>query len=114
MTIEKVIQFITMIMNDIGHGTPQRRYTFTMDNLSAHHIIGVAALIYGFGHRLAFCAPYYPADGPIEYVFNTNQTLLHTNLHRVTDAASLLDKIGNAIASIDDFSVYFSNCGFWR
>ena len=113
-TIEKVITFITMILNDIGPATPQRRYTFTMDNLSAHHNIGVAALIFGFGHRLAFRAPYYPTDGPIEYVFNTIQTLLRSNLHQITDAASLLNEIGNAIASIDDFSVYFVNCGFWR
>ena len=113
-TTQKVMQFVSMILNDIGVGTPQRRYTFTMDNLSAHHNVGVAALIYGFGHRLAFRAPYYPTDGPIEYVFNTIQTLLRTNLHRVTDAASLLDEIGNAIGAINDFSVYFINCGFWR
>ena len=113
-TIQKVMQFVTLILDDIGHGTPERRYCFTMDNLASHHSAGVAALIHGFGHRLVFRAPYYPMDGPIEYVFNCIQTKLRSKMHRITNAASLLDELGNAIASIDDFSEYFINCGFWR
>ena len=113
-TIKRVVHFVTMILGDIGHAIPQRRYCFTMDNLAAHHNVAVAAVIYAHGHRLAFRAPYYPTDGPIEYVFNTLQCLLRTNLHRIVDAPSLLDEIGNAIQAMDDFSAYFINCGFWR
>jgi len=36
----------------------------------------MAAIIYAAGHRLAFRAPYYPVDGPIEFVFNTTQGML--------------------------------------
>ena len=113
-TIDRVLEFLNVVIGDIGQGTPQRRYCFLMDNLAAHHNAAVAALIHGHGHRLVFRAPYYAVDGPIEYVFNTIQSILRTNMHNITDHASLLNEIDNAIASIDDFSPYFVNCGYWR
>ena len=113
-TIVRVLEFVNLVLADIGHGTPQRRYCFTMDNLSAHKNQAVAALIHGHGHRLVFRAPYYPMDGPIEYIFNTLQGLLRSNMHNINDSATLLNEIGNAIGVMDDFSPYFLNCGFWR
>ena len=44
-----------------------------MDNLNTHRNQIVAAMINIHGHRIVFRAPYYPVDGPIEYVFNTIQ-----------------------------------------
>ena len=44
-----------------------------MDNLWSHRNQQMSAIIIGAGHRIVFCAPYYPVDGPIEYVFNTVQ-----------------------------------------
>ena len=113
-TIERVIEFVTIVLNSIGHATPARRYCFTMDNLSAHKNAAVAALIHGHGHRLIFRAPYYPVDGPIEYVFNTLQGILRSNMHNINDHASLLHEIDNGITAMDDFAPYFINCGFWR
>ena len=98
-----------MVLVDIGHAKPDRRHCFTKDNLSAHHNAAVAALIHRYGHRSVFRAPYYAMDSPIEYVINTLQGLLRTNIHNICDLATLLNKIGNAIAAMDNL-----NCGFWR
>ena len=91
-TVGRVLEFINIVIADIGQGTPQRRYCFLMDNLAAHHNAAVAALIHGNGHRLVFRAPYYAVDSPIEYVFNTLQGLLRNNMHNITDHASLLNE----------------------
>ena len=112
-TIERVLEFLNVVLAELGHGTPQRRYTFLMDNLSSHHNGAVAALIYGHGHRLVFRAPYYPTDAPIEYVFNSLQSVLRSNVHNIRDAGTLLHEINSAIASMDDFAPYFINCGYW-
>ena len=85
-----------------------------MDNLNSHHNRAVAALINEAGHRLVFRAPYYPVDGPIEYIFNTLQCILRVNVHHEMNGASLVNEVGNAITSMDDFAPYFVNCGFWR
>jgi transposase len=85
-----------------------------MDNLNSHHNALVTQLIYNAGHKLAFRAPYYAVDGPIEYVFNTLQNYLRINLPRITDNESLLHELDNAIASIYNFERYFIHCGFWR
>ena len=113
-TIQRVVTFVEMILADIGQGNQHRRYCFMMDNLNAHHNRAVAALIQASGHRLVFRAPYYPVDGPIEYIFNTLQAKLRVNMHDIIDGATLINEIGNAIQSMDDFSPYFVNCGFWR
>ena len=113
-TIERFLDFIEEIIQDIGPGTPERRYCFTMDNLNTHHNPAVRALIYGWGHRLAFRAPYYAVDGPIEYTFNTIQTLVRSNMHNIRNTQDLMDSMGNAIQAIVDHEPYFLHCGFWR
>lgn len=74
----------------------------------------MALLIFQAGHRLVFRAPYYPVDGPIEYVFNTIQGTLRINMGLITDGESLRDEVLDAIADIGDFVAYFINCGYWR
>lgn len=71
-------------------------------------------IILAAGHRIVFRAPYYPVDGPIEYVFNTVQCLLRINNHRISDGQSLTNEVVASIASIQTFVPYFTNCGFWR
>lgn len=75
-TNERFYEFVERIINGIGPGTEERRRCFTMDNLNAHLNPTVLGLIINFGHRVLFRAPYYPVDGPIEYVFNTLQNIL--------------------------------------
>ena len=74
----------------------------------------MSAIIIGAGHRLVFRAPYYPVDGPIEYVFNTIQGVLRIRNDVIVDGASLQNEILVAIAAIPSFEPYFINCGFWR
>lgn len=73
----------------------------------------MAAIIFAAGHRLVFRAPYYPVDGPIEYVFNTIQSILRIRMDHITDGPSLLQELNVAIAGIPSFESYFLNCGFW-
>jgi len=70
-----------------------------MDNLTSHHNAQVSALIHTAGHRLVFRAPYYPVDGPIEYVFNSLQVALWINMHQIRTEASLLHEVHTAIAN---------------
>jgi hypothetical protein len=74
----------------------------------------MAAIICNAGHRIVFCVPYYPADGPIEYVFNTIQGTLRINMEQILNMNTLIQELLNAIASIHSFKLYFVNCGFWR
>jgi transposase len=113
-TNDKMIEFIQEILDSIGPGTPERRRCFMMDNLTSHHNLQISAMIHAAGHRLAFRAPYYPIDGPIEYVFNTLQGYLRINMHNIRDGPTLINELGNAITSIQSFEAYFINCGFWR
>jgi hypothetical protein len=113
-TNTKMIDFIQDILDDIGPGTPQRRRCFIMDNLTSHHNAQVSALIHTAGHRLVFRAPYYPVDGPIEYVFNSLQVALWINMHQIRTGANLLHEVHTAIANMQTFEPYFMHCGFWR
>lgn len=74
----------------------------------------MATIIFLAGHRIVFRAPYYPIDGPIEYVFNTIQGMLRINMDYVTDGPSLVAEVGYAIGNITTFEPYFINCGYWR
>ena len=85
----------------------------SLDYFSSHHNIQMATLIFAAGHRLAFRVPYYPVDGPIEYVFNTIQGTLCINMDAITDGPSLVAAVGAAIGDIQSFVEYFENCGYW-
>lgn len=69
-------------------------------------------MILNAGHRIIFRAPYYPVDGPIEYVFNTIQQGLTKALYRVYNLQQLMDEFGTLVAGIDDFSNYFIGYGY--
>ena len=79
---------------------------------SSHHNVQMVALIYVAGHMIVFRGPYYPVDGPIEYVFNTIQGILRIRMDAITGGTSLLNELNLAIASIPSFESYFVNCGF--
>jgi hypothetical protein len=108
----RMINFIQNIITDLGPGNVMRRYCFIMDNLSAHHNIQMAAIICAAGHRLAFRAPYYPVDSPIEYVFNTIQGIYCINMDHIVEESSLIHELLGSIASIPSFEPYFINCRF--
>jgi hypothetical protein len=110
-----VSDFIERILNEIGDADPENgipRRCFTMDNLVVHHHQIIAQMIFARGHRLAFRAPYYPVDGPIEYVFNTIQQALTQRLYLIVNHQHLYNHVHAIVGSIENFAPYFHNVGF--
>jgi transposase len=69
-------------------------------------------MIIAAGHRIVYRAPYYPVDGPIEYVFNTIQEELTYRMHFINDLPTLHVHINAIVASLPEFQSYFIHCGF--
>ena len=112
LTIERFLGFIDRILDDLEERYPGWSFCFTMDNLNAHQNGQVLALIAHHGHRVCFRAPYYPIDGPIEFVFNTLEARLRAKLYMIVCGATLILALNQSIQGIDDFSPYFDNVGF--
>ena len=69
-------------------------------------------MIYLYGHGVVFRAPYWAVDGPIEYVFNTVQTLIRSSLYNIRNGNDLIHSIYTSIQSMHDFGTYFTHVGF--
>ena len=108
-TVRNFYDFILRILETIRRGTAQRRRMFTMDNLIAHKNPVILQLIYAWGHRIAFRAPYYPVDGAIEYVFNTLQQDLTIRLHAIKNGDDLHREVMDSIGAMPNFVNYFLN-----
>ena len=63
---------------------------------------------------LVFWAPYYPVDGPIEYVFNTIQHDIALSMYEINTICDLINKIRASVRSLNNFVNYFISCGFTR
>jgi len=111
-TINDYYNFILSILQNIPRGNAQRRRTFIMDNLSSHLSALIRQLIHSYGHRLVYRAPYYPVDGPIEFVFNFIEQRLQGYLYQVNTDQDLQAAIHQIIASMANFVNYFTNCGY--
>ena len=113
-TVDKMLDFIQVILQDIGVATENNFYVFTMDNLNSHKNVGVIALIHLYGHGVVYRAPYWPVDGAIEFIFNTLQTLMRSQSYLITTDNDLIAAIYECIQTIHSFSAYFENVGFIR
>jgi hypothetical protein len=111
-TIIRMYDFVQGILNDIGRAGPNNFYVFTMDNLSSHKSAAVQTLIRTYGHGVVYRAPYWAVDGSIEYVFNSLQTLLRSQLYNIANENELIAAIYRSIQSMNDFGGYFRNVGF--
>ena len=111
-TINKMLQFIQIILNDLGHANEHNFYVFTMDNLNSHTNDAVVGLIHLYGHGVVFRAPYWPVDGAIEFIFNTLQTLVRSRMYTIVTSNDLVAALYESIQSIDSFASYFINVGF--
>ena len=49
------------------------------------------------GHRVVFCAPYYPVDGAIEYIFNVIQCALRIQLREIVTTEDFIEKLRHII-----------------
>ena len=83
-----------------------------MDNLAAHKNGVVVALIHLYGHGVVYRAPYWAVDAPIEFVFNTLQSLLRVRLHQIHTPNELRAAIYQSIQTMINFAGYFRNVGF--
>ena len=106
------VDFIDDILTDLPQGIPGNRKCFTMDNYIVHHSPVVLAMITNAGHRYAFRSPYWPVDGPIEYVFNTIECALAYRMYDIHTVGHLETHVDAIIRTLPGFEVYFVNCGF--
>ena len=111
-TIADFAQFIQQILNIIGQGTPARRRCFIMDNLTSHHSAIIRQMITDAGHRIVFRAPYYPVDGPIEFVFNHVEEQLTGYQYLIENGEDLRDAVIAIVTRIQHFQEYFIHCGY--
>ena len=98
------------LLGKIGHGSPQPRHYFIMDNLNTHHDKIIAQVIHAAGHRIAFRAPYYPVDRPIEYFSNTLQQALTLDMRRIFTNEDMLKCLYRIIAVKLTFELYLIQC----
>ena len=110
--LERFVDFLQDVLNDIGYGHPGNRRCFMMDNLSTHHHNFIAHMIHGAGHYLVFRAPYWPKDGPIEYFFNYLEVRLTAMPHEIITPEQLEDKIKAIFRTTATFTKWFNHCGF--
>jgi DDE superfamily endonuclease len=105
-------QFISGILNQIGHATPATRRCFIMDNLNVHKHPAVLGLIYHYGHRIVCRTPYCPFDGPIEYFFNTVEGNLRKNCYAIHNINDLVTDVTSTMALHVNFLCYFHHVGY--
>jgi len=110
-TITRFLAFINRILHDIGQGTPDNFYVFTMDNLSSHRNVLVQQAIHLAGHRCIFRAPYYPVDSPIEHLFNTVQMALTLKMYEMRDPAQVKPEYLRTMRKVKCYATYFEHIG---
>ncbi len=111
-TIERFYGFIDHILDDLDQNHPSRSFVFTMGNLSAHRNPLVMNWILNAGHRYVFCAPYWPVDGAVEYVFNAIQSKLRIYFNCLETMDDLRNCINLTVGGIFSFYQYFEHVGF--
>jgi transposase len=101
--------FISSMLPRLAVG-PQR--TILMDNLESHYDAATWINVAAAGHRFLPRTPYYPVDGPIEYVFNTIGCALRQRLYRIRTEADLQREMLNIITGLPAMRNYFVHCGY--
>ena len=104
--------YTSNLCNWLAEHCPGRLFLFTMDNLNLHQSPLVQDLIHSFGHRMVYCASYWSCDGPIEFVFNTIQTMMQMDPEEVDDIRALVNKIIGIIGDMTSFKPYFIHVRF--
>ena len=82
------------------------------DNLPAHHVAGVRALIEAAGAVLWYLPPYSPDFNPIELCFAKLKAILRAA--RCRSVETLWPLLGDCLArfSADECHHYFRHCGY--
>jgi len=83
-----------------------------MDNLSAHKVAGIEALVQARGAHLIYLPPYSPDFNPIELLWSKVKTSLRRLKARTFD--TLVEALGEALLAItpQDIRGWFAHCGY--
>jgi transposase len=83
-----------------------------LDNLSAHKVQGLEALVQARGARVVYLPPYSSDFNPIELAWSKAKTLLRRLKPRTAEA--LLDALQQALLAITphDIRGWFAHCGY--
>lgn len=83
-----------------------------MDNLSAHKVDGVAALVAAKGARIAYLPPYSPDFNPIESMWSKIKAFLKKTKARTDELLEC--GIGKALEQVtpEDISGWFEHCHY--
>ena len=83
-----------------------------MDNLSAHKVVGIEALIEASGARLIYLPPYSPDFNPIELAWSKVKTILRRLKARTFP--DLIEALKQALLAITPHDVrrWFAHCGY--
>ena len=103
--------FITSVLDDLEPGTPGNRKCFIMDNLISHHNPLTLTEILAAGHRFVFRAPFWPVDGPIEYVFNTIEMALSYRMYEIRTVDEIDAHLRAIVRGMPNFLNCFTNVG---
>ena len=109
-TKELFAEFIRNLLLRFPQGT--QRKTFLWDNLSSHFSDEIANEIYALGHRLVPRPAYYPADGPIEYIFNQVETGLRLNLYNIRNDYDVIACTRFVFSRVQGIEATFRHCGY--
>ena len=104
--------FIQYVLASTGASTPGDQKYIIMDNLNKHHNALVLGEIRAAGHRYCFQAPYWPVNGPIEYIFNTIENALSYKMYEVKTVAELQTNVDIIIRNIPSFENCFTNVDY--
>ena len=96
-----------------GEGFPIPTFDLVLwDNLSAHKVAGIEALLTARGARLLPLSPYSPDFNPIEPCWSKIKTALRRAKARTVDA--LIDAVTQALETITEADIrgWFTHCGY--
>ena len=84
-----------------------------MDNLNSNKSVAVQNIIFHYGHTVVYRALYYACDGPIEYIFNTIQSILRSNLANITIGDDIIRELSGVLFVQWMTSVSISDTAFY-
>ena len=97
-------------MKSFNEDEPQR--TIMHDNLGAHMNPLLYREVNRSGHRILNRPPYYPADGPIEWIFNQLGCELRNQSSDNKSIKDLITQIHNIFTNMTGFDETFKKCEY--
>jgi len=83
-----------------------------MDNLPAHKVAGVRAIIEGIGAKLMYLPPYSPDFNPIEKAFSQIKAFLKKTAARTKEKLDAAIAAAIDVVSAQNAINYFATCGY--